>query len=118
MSSSSASQCNPTRLNSTCPRSVGVARKSRGNHASGTPSVRPSVSSTHIVCSSKRTLVAEMVIRSIVARMERSAIRDRGVRETAPDIASLHPGYTCYGLTTSLFCGLIDPASDIAMAVA
>jgi hypothetical protein len=66
----------------------------------------------------KRTLVAEVVIRSIVARMERSAIRDRGAGETGPDFASLHPGYTCYGLTTSLFCGLIDPASDIAMAVA
>jgi hypothetical protein len=82
MSSSMASQCRPMRLNSTWLRSSGVARKSRGNHASGTPSVRPSVSSTHIVCSSKRTLVGEMVIRSIVARMERSAIRDRERRIT------------------------------------
>jgi hypothetical protein len=62
ISSSMASQCKPTRLISTCSRSAGVARNSRGNHASGTPSVRPSVSSTHIVYSSKWTLVAEMVM--------------------------------------------------------
>ena len=34
-------------------------------------------------------------VESGVARMERSAIRDRDVRETAPDFASLHPGYGC-----------------------
>jgi hypothetical protein len=62
MSSSRASQCRPKRLISTCWRSTGVARNSRGNHASGTPSVRPSVNSTHMVYSSKRTLVAEMVM--------------------------------------------------------
>jgi hypothetical protein len=62
ISSSMASQCRPTRLNSTCSRSADVARNSRGNQASGTPSVRPSVNSTHIVCSSKRTLDAEVVM--------------------------------------------------------
>ncbi len=62
MSSSRASQCRPMRLISTCSRSVGVARNSRGNHASGTPSVRPSVNSTHMVSSSKWMLVAEMVM--------------------------------------------------------
>jgi hypothetical protein len=61
----------------------------------GYASVRPSLSSTHIVCSSKRTLVAEMVMRSIVARMELRAIRDRDINETAPEFASLHPGYAC-----------------------
>ena len=85
----------PTRLSSTWLRSSGVARSSRGNHASGTPSVRRSVSSTQIVCSSKRTLTGEIVMRRIVARMERSAIRDRDVNEQAPDFASLHPGYAC-----------------------
>jgi hypothetical protein len=98
MSSSSFSQCRPTRLNSTCSRSAGVARNSRGNHASGTPSVRPSASSTHIVCSSKRTLVAEVVMWLIVARMERSAIRDRDAANKAPDFASLHPGYASLAL--------------------
>src|SRR3954468_10172255 len=62
MSSSSASQCRPRRPNSTCSRWAGVACNRRGNHASGTPSVRPSDSSTHIVSVSKRTVVAEMVM--------------------------------------------------------
>jgi hypothetical protein len=62
ISSSMASQCRPTRLNATCSRSADVACNSRGNHASGTPSVRPSDSSTHIVCSSNRTLVADVVM--------------------------------------------------------
>ena len=62
MSSSSSSQCRPRRLNSTRSRAAAVACSRRGNHASGTPSVRPSVSSTHIVCSSKRTAVGEMLI--------------------------------------------------------
>jgi hypothetical protein len=31
-----------------------------------------------------------------VARMERSAIRDRDAANKAPDFASLHPGYACY----------------------
>jgi hypothetical protein len=39
-------------------RSAGVARSSRGNHASGTPRVRPSDNSTQKLSSSKRTLVA------------------------------------------------------------
>src|SRR5262249_52417107 len=34
----------------------------RGNQASGTPRVRPSVSSTHMVCSSNRTTVAEILM--------------------------------------------------------
>jgi hypothetical protein len=87
ISSSMASQCRPTRVSSTWLRSTGVARNNRGNHASGTPSVRPSVNSTHIVCSSKRTLVAEMVMQSIVARMERSAIREQEAANKAPDFA-------------------------------
>src|SRR5580698_10644572 len=62
ISSSRSSQCKPTRLISTRARASGLACKRRGNHASGTPKVRPSVKSTHIVCSSKRTVVAEMVI--------------------------------------------------------
>lgn len=37
MSSSMASQCKPTRLNSTCSRSADVARNSRGNHAERPP---------------------------------------------------------------------------------
>lgn len=51
----------------------GLACKSRGNHANGTPKVRPSVKSTHIVCSSKRTAVAEMVMASflLVPRLSR-----------------------------------------------
>src|SRR5262249_37056632 len=35
-----------------------VARKRRGNHASGTPKVRPSERSTHMLSSSNRTLTA------------------------------------------------------------
>src|SRR5580704_1638996 len=62
ISSSRSSQCSPTRLISTRARASELACKRRGNHASGTPKVRPSVKSTHIVCSSKRTAVAEMVI--------------------------------------------------------
>src|SRR5580692_7760538 len=62
ISSSRSSQCRPTRLISTRARASVLACKSRGNHANGTPKVRPSVKSTHIVCSSKRTAVAEMVI--------------------------------------------------------
>jgi hypothetical protein len=42
ISSSMASQCRPTRLNSTCSRSADVACNSRGNHASGTAK-RPAV---------------------------------------------------------------------------
>jgi hypothetical protein len=38
---------------------LNVALRSRGNHASGTLIMRPSVRSTHIACSSKRTAVGE-----------------------------------------------------------
>ena len=34
-------------------------------------------------------------LRAVVARMERSAIRDHDVHGPAPDFASLHPGYAC-----------------------
>ena len=43
-------------------RSDGVACRRRGNHASGTPMVRPSDRSTHMDASSKRTDSAEMVM--------------------------------------------------------
>src|SRR6185437_11376229 len=62
MSSSRSSQCRPMRLISTRCLASALAFKRRGNHARGTPNVRPSDSSTHIVCSSKRTAVAEIVI--------------------------------------------------------
>src|SRR5579884_1564952 len=62
ISSSNSSQCNPVRLISTFARCAGEALSRRGNQASGTPNVRPSVRSTHIVCSSKRTSVAEMLM--------------------------------------------------------
>lgn len=58
MSSSSASQCSPRLLILTCVRSSALLPSSLGNHASGTPSVRPSLNSTHILSSSKRTRVA------------------------------------------------------------
>src|SRR4029077_10457251 len=74
ISSSRSSQCRPTRLISTRVRASGLACKRRGNHASGTPKVRPSVKSTHIVCSSKRTAVAEIVIPCL--QDQRSSFRD------------------------------------------
>src|SRR5690242_5967049 len=40
------------------PRCFGVACSRRGNQASGTPRVRPSESSTHILSSSNLTVVA------------------------------------------------------------
>src|SRR5579863_110707 len=42
----------------TCSSSSGEHRSSLGNHAKGTPIVRPSLSSTHILSASKRTRVA------------------------------------------------------------
>src|SRR5471032_1260125 len=44
------------------PRCSGVACSRRGNHASGMPSVRPSVRSIHILSSSNRTDLAEIFI--------------------------------------------------------
>ena len=67
MSSSISSQCRPTRVSSTRARCAGLASRRRGKHASGTPSVRPSLSSTHIVCSSKCTDMAERSTRALSA---------------------------------------------------
>ncbi len=64
ISSSMSSQWRPVRLSSTLSRWAAVACNKRGNHANGTPKVRPSLSSTHIVCSSNRTAVAEMLMPS------------------------------------------------------
>src|ERR1700677_455990 len=58
MSSSSASQCRPSRLILTCLRCFAVPRIKRGNHASGTPIVRPSVRSTHMQSESNLTRFA------------------------------------------------------------
>jgi hypothetical protein len=64
MSSSRSSQCRPfpVTLIRHCPRCAGVACSNRGNHAIGTPIVRPSCSSTHIVTSSNRTAFAEVLM--------------------------------------------------------
>src|ERR1700730_6923457 len=67
ISSSISSQCRPTRVSSTRARCAGLASRRRGNHASGTPSVRPSLSSTHIVCASKCTDMAERSMRALSA---------------------------------------------------
>ena len=58
MSSSIASQCRPRLLILTRSSSSEVQRNSLGNQASGTPIVRPSLSSTHMLSASKRTRVA------------------------------------------------------------
>src|SRR5260370_31444862 len=58
MSSSSASQCRPRLLILTCSRCSVVACRSRGNQASGTPIIRPSLRSTHMLSGSKCTRVA------------------------------------------------------------
>ena len=50
MSSWISSQCRPRRLSSTRLRWAGVACSRRGKNVSGTPSVRPSLSSTHMLC--------------------------------------------------------------------
>lgn len=62
ISSSSASQCRPIGLRVTAARWVGVACKRRGNHASGTPRVRPSDKTTHMLSSLKLTCWGEMVM--------------------------------------------------------
>ena len=64
MSSSSASQCRPKALIVTWARSVGVACSRRGNQTSGTPMVRPSLSATQRLSSSKLTFSAEMIMPS------------------------------------------------------
>src|SRR5579884_3532150 len=74
ISSSSSSQCRPIRLIATRWRASALACRRRGYHAKGTPNVRPSERSTHIVCSSKRTAVAEMVIPGL--QDEASPLRD------------------------------------------
>src|SRR6185437_3894661 len=53
MSSSSASQCRPRLLIRTCAHCSAVPCSKRGNHASGTPMIRPSLRSTHMLASSK-----------------------------------------------------------------
>ena len=65
-SSSSASQCRPKGLMVTAARCCGVAFRRRGNPATGTPRVRPSDRPTHIVSSSNRTSVAEVVMPCVV----------------------------------------------------
>ena len=65
MSSSSDSQWSPRVVRRTCARCSGVACNKRGNHASGTPTTRPSLRSTHMLSESKRTpvgLATEKVI--------------------------------------------------------
>lgn len=59
--SSIASQWIPRRLSSKSWRCAGVAWSRRGNHASGTPSVRPSSISTHMQSSSKRSALGEIL---------------------------------------------------------
>src|SRR6185437_13251700 len=58
MSSSNASQCKPRLLIRTCSRCSALLCSSRGNHASGTLMVLPSLRSTHILSGSKCTRVA------------------------------------------------------------
>ena len=99
ISSSSASQCRPTRLSSTWLRSSGVAWSRRGNHASGIPSVLPSDSSTHIVCSSKRTLVAEMVMPSLQKKI---AVVFHHARDSRKPVGWVEP------LRNPSLCGTTD----------
>jgi hypothetical protein len=58
MSSSNSSQWRPRLLIRHALRCSGVALNKRGNHASGTPKVRPSDSPIHMLSSSKYMLVA------------------------------------------------------------
>jgi len=58
MSSSSSSQCSPRLLMDTWSRCSAEPCSKRGNQASGTPRVRPSESSTHMLSWSKRTALA------------------------------------------------------------
>ena len=60
ISSSSASQCMPIGLRITAARRVDVVCDRRGNHASGTPRVRPSDRATHMLSSSKLTCLGDM----------------------------------------------------------
>ena len=60
MSSSRASQCRPRLLMRTWSRCSGVLCRSRGNHARGTPMMRPSLRSTHMLSASKWTRVGRM----------------------------------------------------------
>jgi hypothetical protein len=57
MSSSSSSQCRPRLPIRQACRSSALARRRRGNQASGTPSTRPSDNPTQRLSSSKRTFV-------------------------------------------------------------
>jgi hypothetical protein len=61
MSSSRASQWSPRLLMRSWSRCSGVARRRRGNQARGTPRVRPSLRSTHMLSASKRTLIGAAV---------------------------------------------------------
>src|SRR5579863_1198451 len=58
ISSPRSSQCRPRVLLTTCSRCACEPRNRRGNHASGTPSVRPSDNSIQKLSSSNRTLLA------------------------------------------------------------
>ena len=62
ISSSSSSQCSPFGLISNFRRCSGAACIKRGNHANGTARMRPSDNSTHILLSSNRTDLAEVLI--------------------------------------------------------
>ncbi len=64
ISSSKLPQCNPRGLIRQRRRCAGVPASKRGNQANGTPSVRPSVNSTHMLSGSKLTdfTLAEVVM--------------------------------------------------------
>src|SRR5260370_5093080 len=66
----------------------GVKRVGRNSEAYCADPVRMNWRNT-LRYSALRTVLAA------VARMERSAIRDRDAANRAPDFASLHPGYPC-----------------------
>ena len=94
ISSSRSSQCRPRRESSTCSRACFVALSRRGNHASGTPMVRPSVRPTHIVYSSKRTAVGKMVMPwSACVPGSRSAERNIVLRVLRLDSGLLRCGH-------------------------
>src|SRR6187402_3221774 len=60
------SQCRPRLLMRTSSRCSGVACNRQGNHASGTPRTRPSLSETHMLSLSKRTVLAELVSKEVI----------------------------------------------------
>ena len=62
MSSSSASQCKPPLLSSTWARCSALASSRRGNQANGAAMVHSSDTLTHMVSSSKRSALGEVVI--------------------------------------------------------